>query len=130
MLEKYATVLEVSNIDWCYNCASSFLERKGDKKNAFAYIFIQYARLANDRIKKHIHYDIKEYEITIKMDNDIFIEWDLPFFKSKKRKASYYEFLTPLFEEHILTFAKITTSKYRFSFDKENNLYIKCGVNQ
>lgn len=126
MFEKYTTVLEMANIDWCFNCAMSALEKKDDKKKAFAWIFIQYARIAQERIKKHIHYEISDYTCIIKIDHDVFEEWDIPFFKKEKATARYYEFLTPIFEEHFLNFAAMTTSKYGYAFNGEHDLIVAC----
>ena len=130
MFERYTTVLEMANFDWCFNCAMGVLEKKNDKKKAFAWIFIQYARIVQEMVKKHTHYTIGDYTCIIKMDSDIFVEWDIPFFKKEKTTARYYEFLTPMFEEHFLNFAQMTTSHYGYAFDKEHNLIITCKVEE
>lgn len=129
MLDNFSTVLETHPIDWCYNCAYSYLRdnNANTEKKLFCLAFVQYARLVIGPLTKLTSFEfLSEKDLRVVFDSKVFRDWDIEAVAKIKYKPKYYTFLYPLLREHVMSFAKvcIDIKSCKATFDEDKNLII------
>lgn len=106
-------------LDWCFNAASIGL--KDERKLAFAYIFIQYARKVNLSLEEDSYPKGFRYLIP----RSVIDKFDIEFYNKKKWKASYLTFLKVLIKKYLLERTSLGVLGIKLIVNKDLGVLVK-----